>query len=127
MHVRWDAVVDRSLWHDDGPAPPSTRAGCGPHDIRIRMRLFGALGANAPRRALDLVLPQPASLRDVLEAAGRELGEAFQARVLDPAGQKLAWGRVFVDGRAADDLTANLPAGEAAQVEIILLTGLEGG
>ena len=127
MNVRWDAVVDRSMWYVDGPALPE-RAGRGPAgNIRIQIRLFGALGASAGRHSLDLVLPQPVSLRDVLAAAGQELGEAFRARVLDPAGEKLAYCRVFVDGRVADDLNGPLPAGEAAQLEIILLTGLEGG
>lgn len=128
VNVRWDAVVDRSLWHVDGPAPPTDRAERGPAGpVRIQIRLFGALGAVTARRGLDLVLPRPASLRDVLAAAGRELGEAFRARVLDPAGDKLACCRVFVDGALADRLDAPVGAGEAAQVEIILLTGLEGG
>ncbi len=129
MQVRWDAVVDRSLWDIDTASPPlreSERAAA--KELRAHVRLFGSLDPNGRNRSFDLTLPQPAFLQDVFRLLAQELGEEFLPRVLDPLGRKHSYCRLFVDGVAVDDANAPLPtSAETAQIEIVLLMGMEGG
>ncbi len=128
MQIRWDAVVDRSLSRvDPAPSPTKRMDGRTAGGVRVQVRLFGALASIGGRRSFEFVMAEPAVLRDVLLALTRELGDAFRARVLDPDGAKLRYCRLFVDGVACEDLDAPLATGADAQVEMLLLTGLEGG
>lgn len=129
MQIRWDAVVDRSLsLVDHAPSPTKRMEGRSAGGVRVQVRLFGALASIGGRRSFEFVMAEPAVLRDVLLELTRELGDAFRARVLEAGGAKLRYCRVFVDGVAFEDLDAPLTTGaDAAQVEMLLLTGLEGG
>jgi hypothetical protein len=129
VNVRWDAVVDRSLVAVDPVCAPARRAAPGPaRIIPAHVELFGALVTAGARRSFDLELPAGAAVGDVLAALAGDLGEAFLARVLDPAGRKRSYCRLFVDGVAVEDLQQPLDtASAAAQIEIVLLMGLEGG
>jgi hypothetical protein len=129
MQIRWDAVVDQSLSRvDHAPSPTKRMEDRTAGGVRVQVRLFGALASIGGRRSFEFVMAEPVVLRDVLLELTRELGDAFRARVLDAGGTKHRCCRLFVDGVAFEDLDAPLTAGaDAAQVEMLLLTGLEGG
>ena len=113
MGVRWDAVVqDKRFWTEpqDAAAAPAGRAQA--RVLTVELWLFGALVAPGTPRPLRRTLAAPFSVRDVLgELAAHAATKAC---------------RVFVDGAAVEDLDAPLQP-RAARVEIILLTGIEGG
>ena len=129
MHVRWDAVVDRSLVTSEIAPAPVRRPGREPGGaVRAHVRLFGALASIGAKRAFELDLPGDAVVGDVVVRLARDLGEEFLSRVLDPAGSKHSYCRLFVDGVAVEDLRAPLEmTADPTQIEIILLMGLEGG
>jgi hypothetical protein len=127
VHVRWDAVVDRSLVASETASPPVRSPKRG-GNIRAHVELFGALVTNGAPRSFDLELGPDACVRDLLSLLAREMGEDFLGRVLDPAGNKHSYCRLFVDGAAVEDLQQPLEAtADPAQIEIILRMGLEGG
>lgn len=131
-NIRWDRVVQR----ETGPA-----AACSTHDVRTgadppghgdpvaaKVWLFGTLSGFAVERPLMLCLAPAFTLRDVFSALGERLGTRFTEHVMDGRGRKYNVCRVFVDGRAADDLDARLQSDSRdANVEVILVTGIEGG
>lgn len=105
-------MQDKRFWNEPRAAPaPAARAGGSP--VSIELWLFGALVPPGMPRPLRLELAAPFSVRDVL---GPELAVK--------AGAKSC--RIFVDAVALDDLDAPLEP-RAARIEIILLTGIEGG
>ena len=131
MNVRWDAVVDRAATVDYYKIPPllpraenSQSAG----NIRIHLQLFGALASLGAERSINLELPPPATIADVLDALKERFGELFFARVLDKAGAKHRYCRLFVDGYPIEDLQTLLGAtANPIEIEIILLIAPEGG
>lgn len=129
VNVRWDAVVDRSLIAGETVSAPTRRlTPSRARTILAHVELFGALITAGAKRSFDLDLPGNAAVGDVLALLSRDLGEEFLARVLDPAGNKRSYCRLFVDGVAVEDLQQPLEtAADFAQIEIILLMGLEGG
>ncbi len=130
MHVRWDAVVDRSLVETSNARLAVQRvARAEPAgNIPVHVQLFGSLASIGTKRSFDFDMPGGAVVRDVLTMLGRGVGEEFLARVLDKSGSKHHYCRLFVDGVAVEDLESPLgTAADPTQIEIILLTGLEGG
>lgn len=127
MGVRWDAVVDGSrFWSEPEPrAPEAARAG---EAVPVQVWLFGQLAQAETERPLTLTLQTPFSVRDVIAELGRRCGSELLAKVTGPDGGKLKLCRVFVDGLPADDPDTPVNVQTSpAQVEMILLTGIEGG
>jgi molybdopterin converting factor small subunit len=127
-NVRWDDVVDATLvqssvmpvvqrWRDRG-RPAS--------DVRVHVRLFGALASVAAEQALDLVVAKPATVAAVVAALGERLGEAFLARVIDESGAKQRCCRLFVAGAPIEDLRTPIDT-DSIEIEMILLVAIEGG
>jgi len=129
MNVRWDAVVDRARF-DVAEAPPArlTTKTTQPGRAQVRVRLFGALAAVCSQRCVTFELAGAATLADVLAALGERLGEPFRVRVLDEAGIKRRYCRLFVDGVPVDDLQTVLDSSsQPTEIEMILLIAPEGG
>ena len=130
-NVRWDDVVNSTLIQSlVTPAvlqrqdEDSGRSS----NIRVHVQLFGALASVTTERTLDIVVPKPTTIGAIVAALGERLGDAFLTRVLDPAGKKHNYCRLFVDGVAVEDLQQQLETtADPARIEIILLMGLEGG
>ena len=98
MNVRWDAVVDRARF-DVAEAPPA-------------------------RLTTKTTQPGRAQVRVRLLAAL----DARLVRVLDEAGIKRRYCRLFVDGVPVDDLQTVLDSSsQPTEIEMILLIAPEGG
>jgi hypothetical protein len=70
----------------------------------------------------------PFCIRQVIAEVGRRGGAGLAAKMLAPDGSKQKYCRVFIDGQAASDLDAPIAVREPpARIEMILLTGIEGG
>ena len=70
----------------------------------MHVQLFGALASVTTERTLDLVVPKPTTVGTVVAALAERLGEVFLARVLDKAGTKQRYCRLFVAGVQIEDL-----------------------
>ena len=127
-NVRWDDVVDSTLIQSMmAPAVPQRRDEDGrAGDVRVHVQLFGALASIATERTLDLVVPKPVTVATVVAAMGERLGEAFLARVVDAAGMKQRYCRLFVAGAQIEDLRTPIGA-DSVGIEMILLVAIEGG
>ena len=128
MNVRWDDVVDTTLVRSAvTQAVPHWRARYGQaSDVHVHVQLFGALASIAIERALNLVVPKPATVGDVVTALGERLGDAFLARVRDETGVKHRYCRLFVAGVPIEDLQTPIDA-DSIEIEMILLIASEGG
>lgn len=90
--------------------------------------MFGLICQTTGERQASLRLPRHATVGDVILALGASYGEDFLKQVMRTSGCKASHTQVSVDGRLVRDLSAPVAAGkEAATVEIILLSGHEGG
>ncbi|MBI2318372.1 MAG: MoaD/ThiS family protein [Betaproteobacteria bacterium] len=131
MSVRWDAVVDKSLFWTDPPpraAAPSSTAADPAARVPVKVWLYGSLASLLAERPLELQFPAGFSVADVLAELGRRCGKEFSESVLGADGRKFSHCRVYVDGFRADDLQGPVHAGPSpAVVEIILLAAIEGG
>lgn len=130
MTTRWDHVVDRGATRGAQRcelACPDPLAASNTQVV-VNAWLYGALGSCAVERPIVLSLPGAFSVGDLLAALGQRCGERFLARVIDRHGRKSSYCRVFVDGLPIDDLDGAAQAGPGpAQVEVILVMGIEGG
>ncbi len=130
MTTRWDHVVDRGATR--GPpqgavARPDLQAASNA-SVVVNAWLYGALGSCAVERPIVLSLPGAFSVGELLAALGQRCGERFLERVIDRHGRKSSYCRVFVDGLPIDNLDGAAQAGPGpAQVEVILVMGIEGG
>lgn len=129
MTTRWDEVVRR-----DGPVAttpsPARRPGHvdAPSTVAVRAWLYGALAGPALERPISLMLPSEFTLGDFFRALRERCGDGFMERILDAEGNKYDSCRVFVDGNPVDDLDSLAHAGaDPANVEVILVMGIEGG
>lgn len=127
-NIRWDDVVDSTL-----VKPWVLPAGQRLRDqdeatgeISVRVRLFGALASVATKRTLHFVVAMPATVAAVVTALGERLGDAFLARVLDEAGAKQRYCRLFLAGVQIEDLQTPIDGGSVA-IDMILLVAIEGG
>jgi len=94
----------------------------------VNVRLFGILGKLANKRLVALLMPESATLGDVLAELGKRFGQEFVDRVLRAPRELHAYCQVFVNDNQVDDLETRLKAnGSAAEVGIILLMASEGG
>jgi hypothetical protein len=127
MEVRWDAAVQGSrFWQEAEPrAEPSVPPG---EPLQVQVWLFGRLAVGCAERPIMLRLRAPLNVRAVIAELARRCGGELAALVTAPRGGKLKFCRVFVDGEPAEDADAPLQVrGSPARVEMILLTGIEGG
>jgi hypothetical protein len=126
MSVRWDAVVqDNGFWADaqgDRAARNEPRGA-----VHARVEIFGALAGRLPERGFLVDLPAGGSVNDIVQEVARRAGPEFAARALAPSGALQRCCRAFLDGVPIDDPHARLPGGQAASLELILLTSAEGG
>ncbi len=92
------------------------------------MQCFGALAALSNQRSVELVVPAGASIAEVIAILGEQFGETFATQVIDAAGAKRRYCRLFVAGYPVEDLQTPLyPANELTEIDIILLIAPEGG
>ena len=127
-NVRWDDVVDSTLIQSlVKPAILQKRDGDSrASDVRVHVQLFGALASITTERTLDIVVPKPTTVGAVVAALGERLGDAFLARVLDKAGTKQRYCRLFVAGVQIEDLRTPIDT-DSIEIEMILLVAIEGG
>jgi hypothetical protein len=98
-----------------------------PGELDVRILMFGMICQVTAERQTTLRLPQDATVRDVVSALGDRYGAAFLGLVMRTASRKASHSAIAVDGHIVRDLDQPVaPAGTAATVEIILLTGHEG-
>ena len=127
-NVRWDDVVDSTLIQSlVTPAVLQRQDEDGrSSDVRVHVQLFGALASVTTERTLDIVVPKPTTIGAVVAALGERLGEVFLARVLDKAGMKQRYCRLFVAGVQIEDLRTPIDT-DSIEIEMILLVAIEGG
>ena len=129
MTVRWDAVVqDNGFWSD--PARPAQAAAvCDTSSPqRVQVWLFGSLASAVEERPITLHLESPFCVDQVIAELGRRYGIALLARITTPAGTKARNCRIFVNGEPVRDTAAPVQAATTpAQIELVLLSALEGG
>ena len=127
-NVRWDDVVDFAVVQS--PLTPAVQRwreeGGRASDVRVHVRLFGALASIATERSLNLVVPKPATVGAVVAALGGRLGDAFLTRVLDETGVKHRYCRLFVEGIPIEDMRTPINT-DSIEIEMILLVAIEGG
>lgn len=96
--------------------------------IEVRVLMFGLICQATRERQVNLTVEADATVGDVIDALGARYGAAFTDQVMRTAGTKASYSMVAVDDRTVRDLSMPLAPGRAtATVEIILLTGHEGG
>lgn len=127
-NVRWDDVVDSTLIQSlVTPAVLQRQDEDGrSSDVRVHVQLFGALASVTTERTLDIVVPKPTTIGAIVAALGERLGEVFLARVLDKAGMKQRYCRLFVAGMQFEDLRTPIDT-DSIEIEMILLVAIEGG
>jgi hypothetical protein len=127
-NVRWDDVVDSTLIQSlVTPAVLQRRdEDARSSDVRVHVQLFGALASVTTERTLDIVVPKPTTIGAVVATLGERLGEAFLARVLDNAGMKQRYCRLFVAGVQIEDMRTPVDT-DSIEIDMILLVAIEGG
>ncbi|MBI2714304.1 MAG: MoaD/ThiS family protein [Rhizobiales bacterium] len=125
-NVRWDDVVDSALMQSSVAPVAQGDNGGSAGDVRVHVQLFGALASIAAERTLNLIVPRPATIGDVVTALGERLGDAFLARVRDESGVKHRYCRLFVAGVPIEDLRTPINT-NSIEIEMILLVATEGG
>jgi hypothetical protein len=129
MGVRWDAVVSGSrFWaQPEGADAPAPAAGMDA-PVSVQVFLFGTLAKATADRPITLALHHPFRIADVMAELGRRYGGEFLSLIAAPNGVKLNHCRVYVNGEPATDPARPIQCGRSsAQIEIILLTAVEGG
>ena len=130
MNIRWDAVVNPATVasHRASPVLPAPVINRNSDGIRVRVQLFGALAALSGQQSVELALSAGMLVADVIAILGEQLGETFSAHVIDAAGAKRRYCRLFVAGYPVEDLQTPLyPSNELTEIDIILLIAPEGG
>ncbi|CAG4882306.1 conserved protein of unknown function [Georgfuchsia toluolica] len=123
--ARWDAVTNGADFWSEASVPPAL-----PTDapIDVRVWLFGSLAADDVPRPIVLRVAQGATAASVLIELGRVLGFERFTEVASGRGEKRSICRLFVDGREVEELSAPLSVrGGSADMEMIVLAGIEGG
>ena len=129
MGVRWDAVVSGSqFWAQPEDAETPAPAASGDAPVSVQVLLFGALANAIADRPITLALHHPFRIADVMAELGRRYGGEFLSLTAAPNGANLNHCRVYVNGEAANDPAKPVQfERSSAQIEIILLTAVEGG
>lgn len=96
---------------------------------QVQVQLFGTLARVAEKPRLALEMQGPATLAQVLIALGKRIGKPFCDLVMQAPGVPFNHCRIFVDGHSVcAPETPLIAAGqERADLELIILTPLEGG
>ena len=90
--------------------------------------MFGMICQTTLERQTTLWLPVDATVGDVIRELGVRYGESFLNQVMRTSGARASHTQVSVDGCLIRDLSEPVAAGkDLAVVEIILLSGHEGG
>lgn len=96
--------------------------------ISARIWLFGALAALSAERPMTVPLRSEPTAGDAIEAIGQRLGRPFLDQVLSEPAVLFRCCRIFANGHPVNGLDEPLvPDGSAMEIEILLLTGYEGG
>ena len=126
MAVPWDSVVhDKHFWSE--PARPDIAVGGG-SPACVQVWLFGSLADAVEERPITLQLNSPFTIDEVIAELGRRCGAGLLGRITTPEGVKNRNCRVFVNGEPVADPALRIHAEAVpAQVELIVLSALEGG
>lgn len=94
----------------------------------VRLRLLGPLARLAGRRETTCVVPEGATVRELLLALAPRYGPEFASALFRAPGELHTHVRVFVDGADADPADP-LAAGPAAapEVTVLVMPIFEGG
>lgn len=129
MWVRWDAIVqDNSFWSEHPRQSQKARI-VDPNNLnRVQVRLFGSLNNGVTARPLTLDFVGPFTIKDVIVELGRLYGTEFLDCMVDVGGVLSRTCRVIVNGQLVEDTTTPIVTnGFQAEVEMILLSAIEGG
>lgn len=127
--VRWDAVVQgRNSWYESSCQSSRESVVDEKCPVRAQVRLFGSLNDGVAKSPITIEFGGLFSIRDVIAELGRLNGHEFLNRVTDINGVLRRDCRVFVNGRAIDDVARPLSAeGTQANIELVLVAAIEGG
>lgn len=127
MTVRWDAVVQgNGFWSELRAGAPDTA--CPGDAIAVQVWLFGRLGDAGLPQPVELTMQSPLRVFDVIDGLGRIGGAALRRKLAGTGSGMVPACRVFVDGAPVEDEGAPIEVRSVpARVEVILLTGIEGG
>ena len=127
MGTRWDAVVHGSQFWSEPESRSLEVVGAG-EPVSVHVWLFGGLAGTDIERPLVLTMRSPFCVRQIFAEVGRRGGAGLAAKIMAPDGSKQKYCRLFIDGQPAGDLDAPIAVCEPpARIEMILLTGIEGG
>jgi hypothetical protein len=97
-------------------------------EVPVTVRLFGILAVLTHERLIHFLLPNRATVADVIGELGKRFGGNFLDRVLRVPGELHSYCSLFVNGRQVDDLSLEIaPDGTAAEIGVILFMASEGG
>ena len=123
--ARWDAAaIDDGFWSEASAPPPQPSE----FPVEVRVWLYGSLAAADRRRPIVLQLAPGATAAAVFAGLGQILGAERFADLASVRGDKRSTCRLFVEGKEVEDLSLPLPGcAGCADVEVIVLAGIEGG
>jgi hypothetical protein len=109
------------------PTTVNSVAGSAAH-VAVTVRLFGMLALLTRERVIHLVLPERATIADVIGELGKRFGRDFVERVLRAPGELYSYCSLFLNGEQVDDLSLKIaPDGAATEIGVILFMASEGG
>jgi hypothetical protein len=98
------------------------------HTIEVEVLMFGMICQTTGEAKTSLQLPCNATVGDAIAALGERYGAEFINQVMRTAAAKASHTQISVGGCLVRDLVTPLASGKGATtVEIILLSGHEGG
>jgi hypothetical protein len=96
--------------------------------VPVTVRLFGILALLTHERVIHFLLPERATVGDVIAELGKRFGDDFLDRVLRVPGELHSYCSLFVNGEQVDELNLEIaPDGAAADIGVILFMASEGG
>jgi hypothetical protein len=99
-----------------------------PLRLPVTVRLFGILALLTHERVIHFLLPERATVGDVIAELGKRFGDDFLDRVLRVPGELHSYCSFFVNGEQVDDLNLEIaPDGAATDIGVILFMASEGG
>ena len=94
----------------------------------MQVWLFGELAGAVKERPIELLLESPFCVDQVISELGRRYGDELLSRISTPAGAKARNCRVFLNGELVDNTATPVRNGTVpAQIELVLLSALQGG
>jgi hypothetical protein len=99
-----------------------------PSRVPVTVRLFGILALLTHERSIHFLLPERATVGDVIAELGKRFGADFLDRVLRVPGELHSYCALFANGEQVADLNREIaPDGAAADIAVILFMASEGG